>query len=87
MRKPLKIKLADIRQEQLKELIDISAAVIGRQIKQIVRHNPRLKERIYTIVSLQNSTQQHMAEAMVQDRRPLELVKKWFHLFSKGIND
>jgi predicted nucleotidyltransferase len=34
------------------ELTDISAVVIGRQLKQITIHNLKLKERICTIVSL-----------------------------------
>jgi hypothetical protein len=28
-----------------------------------------------------------MVEAMVQDTRPLDTVKKWFRLIAKGIHD
>lgn len=68
------------------KLTDISAIVIGRQIKQIVSQNLRLKDRVCRLVLLENSKQRKMAEAMVQDQRPLDLVQKWFRLISKGIH-
>lgn len=73
--------------EQDLALNEIAAVVIGREIKDILADNRALKERVLRILSLQNQTQQKMAEEMVQDDCTLEEIEQWFKLIKKGIEE
>ena len=67
------------------ELHEYAAIVIGREIKEILTENEGLKERIHHILSLSETTQQRMAEAMVSGTRTLEQVNRWFAFINEGI--
>lgn len=102
MRKPLQIKLEDLRQDQLKELLQIvekvfiqydvdfyllGARVIGREISEILSENRTLKERVLNILSLENRVQKNMAEAMVHDDLTLDTVEGWLALIKEEIEE
>lgn len=69
------------------ELHEYSAIVIGRQMKDILAQNERLRDRILTILSLENRTQQRMVEAMTNNEITEEQVKRWLTLIAQGIQD
>lgn len=66
-------------------LIEIGARVIGREINQIVSDNRTLKERVLSILSLENRVQKNMAEAMVYGDLTLAEVEGWLALIKKEI--
>lgn len=69
------------------ELHEYSAIVIGRQMKDILAQNERLRDRILTILSLENRTQQRMAEAMTNNEITEEQAKRWLTLIAQGIEE
>lgn len=67
------------------ELHEIAAVVIGREINEILSTNKALRDRVLRILSLENKTQQQMAEAMVWNGITLEQVELWFDLIREGV--
>ena len=66
-------------------LIEIGARVIGREINQIISDNRTLKERVLSILSLENQVQKTMAEAMVYGDLTLAKVEGWLTLIRDEI--
>lgn len=60
----------------------ISAVVIGRQMKDILKVNKRLRERILGILSAEQPTQQRMTESMADLEITEQQVKYWFSLMA-----
>jgi hypothetical protein len=100
MRKPLQIRLEDLRQVQLKELFQIvekvftecnvdfyllGAVVIGREIREILSENKPLRDRVIRILTLEDRVQRKMVDAMVRNDITLEKVERWFSLIKEEI--
>jgi predicted nucleotidyltransferase len=69
------------------ELHEYASIVIGREIKDILEENQALRERVLHILSLNEGTQQRMAEAMAKGSTTLEQVERWFELIKEGIEE
>lgn len=68
-------------------LHEYSAIVIGRRMKNILRSNKQLRDRVLVILNTGQRTQQRMTEAMADVEIDEQQVKRWLTLIAKGIVD
>ena len=73
--------------EQDLPLHEYAAIVIGREIKDILDLNERLRDRLLAILSLEHRTQQRMIEAMANTETSEAQAKRWIKLILRGIQE
>ena len=71
-----------------RELEDIAAIVIGREMRQICMKNPALKDRLETILA--THIEKGQASAFVQQmvgetNRPVEIIRDWLEGIKSGL--